>query len=528
MRIPVRNKGFTLVEMAVVVVILGLMAALILPGIFKTIERNRLERGRAGIEALKNEVIGYLSTFSADANKKLPLDSEIDEFRHYLDPWGRPAAYYYDENLLNDSDPSRQSVCEALSTNLSIQKNSEPQINNIAFILVSSGKNMHQETSYAAGPPQLVTYHDHGQPLGQYEYDDLVAYVSLAELKGKVCTGGGGGGPTTITGFSGFAPAGSDGGEIISERTISIPFVGSWDIGGSGLTYDDDSLRLGVGSTGTSRLFSNGCFWYQEDNQRCAEDGGFYGCTLGDGLRVYFTADFSANGDGFTFSMVSAENNTVDSCGGWAGLTTYGPAVVRPTGELLAYAGPGSSGNGLASPKIGVEFDLYSNTGSGDVCWTGSRNDPGSDHVAFTFWGSDTQTCLLLGNSPTWDDNRHGAQPPPGTSPQNPGPTQDTSNGMVHTALKSQSIHFRYEVHVAQNGDYTLRAWVDNSADPGVDFKNTASDYDHNTNPPTFTMEPTFNAADSTALERIILGFTQATGGAVQDIEISNFELAFR
>ncbi len=533
MNIRTRNKGFTLVEMAVVVVILGLMAALILPGIFKTIERNRLERGRAGIEALKNEAIGYVASFSADADKKLPPDTATDfqNFRYYLDPWKKNVVYYYDENLLNDSDPSRQSVCEALGTNLSIQKNSDPQINNIAFILVSSGKNMNQETSYAVGPPgppQLVTYYDYGHPLGQYEYDDLVAYVSLAELKGKVCTGGGGGGATTISGFSGFAPAGSDEGAIYNERNSLI-----WgQVGGSGLSLSSDkgTLHLGVDSSGSnSRRFTNGCFWYQDDEEmeNCSIESGRYGCTLGDGLRAYFTATFSNTGDGFTFSIISAATNTTSSCGGWDELFPLGATIGRPTGELLAYAGPGISSEGILAPKIGLEFDIYQNTGS-SICQPNSRQDPDSEHIAFLFWGRETAggwltpwwSCIGLDAISTWDDNRHG-EGGESSNPQNP--------LIVHAlqgSLRGDTIFFRYEIEVDDaSAEYTLKSWVATN-DPGGDFKNVTSDY--STVPADYSLTQALSSADHDSLKRIIFGFTQATGREIQDIVISNFELAFK
>ena len=69
---------------------------------------------------------------------------------------------------------------------------------------------------------------------------------------------------------------------------------------------------------------------------------------------------------------------------------------------------------GLLPPKMVIEFDTYPNTGTGDICSSGSRNDPdNNNHMALMFWGDNTTgNCTISGtNYPkaTFDDNRHGA-----------------------------------------------------------------------------------------------------------------------
>lgn len=171
------RTGFTLVEMAVVIVIMGLIAALILPGVFRTIERNKLERGRNAVTALKNEVVGYVVV-----NKQLP--ENLSPFSGRVDPWGRNVVYY--PGILSDIG-----ICNQTSTTLRIQKTTTGTTRaNIAFVLVSTGENMHQETGYISGPPQIATYYDQGvtdAAFPGYEYDDIVEYVSLFELIGKAC-----------------------------------------------------------------------------------------------------------------------------------------------------------------------------------------------------------------------------------------------------------------------------------------------------------------------------------------------------
>lgn len=226
MKIRSYSKGFTLVEMAVVVVILGLMAALILPGIFKTIERNRLERGRAGIEALKNEVIGYAR---ATANKVLP--ELIEGFRHERDPWGNRADYHFDPAL------TTASICDASSTQLSIQRAGSSAIADIAFVVVSSGKNMNFETTPSPPSttlPYTVIYHDLGvqdASFPGYEFDDIIAFVSLNELKGSVCN----------TPASSATPPGNPAVHLTFDTALDVadPLIDAFGTGASTVTMAD-------------------------------------------------------------------------------------------------------------------------------------------------------------------------------------------------------------------------------------------------------------------------------------------------
>lgn len=179
------NKGFTLVEMAVVVVILGLMAALILPGIFRTIERNRLEKGRAAMTALKNEVIGYVIT---STNSTLPTDLSL--FSGQFDQWGQEVVYVRGLDV---------NICNQNATDLEVQKigTSAMTAQHIAFALIGRGKNMVVQTRCNGADcvsgrlAGTVTIFDQGSTnataFPDYEYDDIVEYVGLLELIGKAC-----------------------------------------------------------------------------------------------------------------------------------------------------------------------------------------------------------------------------------------------------------------------------------------------------------------------------------------------------
>ena len=97
-------------------------------------------------------------------------------------------------------------------------------------------------------------------------------------------------------------------------------------------------------------------------------------CAFGPGFNAFFVFQFASGstGDGFTFAFFNGNNNNKSSVGGYAG-----------SGELLGYAGnsyvssgyylDGQGGRGIQPPKVAVEFDPYSNPGTGSVCWSGQQ-----------------------------------------------------------------------------------------------------------------------------------------------------------
>jgi hypothetical protein len=152
-------------------------------------------------------------------------------------------------------------------------------------------------------------------------------------------------------------------------------------------------------------------------------------CEFGRGIRAFFTFAVTAGseGDGFIFSIVNGENNSINSVGG-----------DTQQSELLGYAGDSrtaappadpafldGSGQGLQAPKIGLEFDTRVNYSaefektqkfcSGDDLKPDTRNDPLSSDkhaVQYVFWGKDIPIdvgCRPTASRKTYDDNRHDA-----------------------------------------------------------------------------------------------------------------------
>lgn len=103
-------RGFTLIEIMVVVVIIGLLAVLILPNVFGRVEEARVAKAKSDIQGIETALTMfkldnyvYPSTdLGLNALVQKPNDPTIRNWKEggYLkriskDPWGNPYQYVY-------------------------------------------------------------------------------------------------------------------------------------------------------------------------------------------------------------------------------------------------------------------------------------------------------------------------------------------------------------------------------------------------------------------------------------------------
>jgi hypothetical protein len=303
-------------------------------------------------------------------------------------------------------------------------------------------------------------------------------------------------------------------------------------------------------------------------------------CDFGTGFRAYFefrflTTDTSANstdrGDGFTFAVINGTNND--------GTRRGGPGS-GSMGELMCYAGSGNTTDqyGLRSPKMAIEYDTYGNTGAmvSNGCSSGRADPNNLNHMALMFWGDNKTgncgagctSCLQA----SYDDNVHGIctsgctnpGPPNSTSGDGTGGYCQRTGGKVgsYNWMEDGQTHLaRVEVTRATSAvggtyAYNIKAWIDCEAVCITDgssctnccsgtscnsctayeinnFQNIFDQYYDSANPRPWSAPPKINrtvqlsAADHANFNKILFGFTEGTGGAVQNILISNFRIYF-
>ncbi|MEN6319922.1 MAG: hypothetical protein ABFD82_14355 [Syntrophaceae bacterium] len=351
-----------------------------------------------------------------------------------------------------------------------------------------------------------------------------------------------------ISGFAGMTPKTQPGSSFVQVDT-------------SGTT-----ASLGGGESGKF-----GALWYSGG----VTQGNCYNgkCDFGSGFRAFFVFQFQCPpsgscGDGFTFAFFNGgvDNNgvTINNQNAVGGDTNRG--------ELMGYAGDsryydsigmlqyldGRGGRGIQPPKMAVEFDPYSNPGIGSICSSDSRVDGTRNHIAYVFWGDNTDSsCTSTIGRNTYDDNRHNNGADTSTEPRNsrrPSDGADSSYFNASTLWPTQTnwllsnsptniYAFRIEVTRAttkntnNNYLYSINSWIKQcTISDCSDVITTYSGYDntkiaYNISKPTDLPNPARTIELSQPLHgyfnTFYFGWTAASGGATENVLLSNFKMNF-
>ncbi|MDY7000489.1 MAG: prepilin-type N-terminal cleavage/methylation domain-containing protein [Thermodesulfobacteriota bacterium] len=356
------KKAFTLVELAIVLVIIGLIAVLIFPAITDFIKFGKKTEAKDFLTQVKDKIIGF-----ALMNKRLPTG--LSEIGVSKDPYGNDIFYNPDSGLTSGD------LCDETSTNLDVdevdQGGATTTFDDIAFVVASFGRNNHQEFVGTETSPTVTIYDPRywpsapGYGAGEYDqYDDIVEYVSLAYLRNKICT--------NITNQS-LNPYGSDVSfaqnmDDFNNEDVANPYGQGPGEGTVKINLEEGTVELG-GEVADDR----GCLWYQGDNAEGNCSSGK--CEINYGVRAYFTFKYTtvdtsaSSGDirsGFTFALIDGDANLSTVCGS--------------PGLYMGYAG--ASTDPILPRKMAVEVDTYPNPAS-------PLYDPDNNHIAFVYYDGD-------------------------------------------------------------------------------------------------------------------------------------------
>lgn len=94
-------KGFTLIELLIVIVILGLLASIVAPGMFSKVDSSKVKTAEAQMKLLQSSLDTYrldLGSYPPNLDALLKSDNPRWDGPYFpqaipLDPWGNPYVY---------------------------------------------------------------------------------------------------------------------------------------------------------------------------------------------------------------------------------------------------------------------------------------------------------------------------------------------------------------------------------------------------------------------------------------------------
>ena len=96
---PCKARGFSVVELLLVVTIILIVAAIAIPNLVSAIDLARVGRAVADINTLEEEIALYQSI-----NNVFPDDLSQVGYGNYLDPWGNPYQYVNHATMMGNGE----------------------------------------------------------------------------------------------------------------------------------------------------------------------------------------------------------------------------------------------------------------------------------------------------------------------------------------------------------------------------------------------------------------------------------------
>jgi len=212
------RKGFSLVEMAVVLVIFGLVMASASSILTLFVNKSGAERTRRMIEANKNTLFSiaaseqnpYFQVTATDDAWADQVNAGIQFLSYPQDAYGRdfllifdPALSYTDSNDQLDYSP----ICGADHTGITVricrssgtlatvcdEASEYAEVRDVAFVIVSGSVNKNIQTALGGTANAVTVYYQGQDGVDEYtpdfaraeKYDDIVDWVTLPELRVK-------------------------------------------------------------------------------------------------------------------------------------------------------------------------------------------------------------------------------------------------------------------------------------------------------------------------------------------------------
>lgn len=180
-----KNRGFTLIELAIVLIILGILVGVGAGMLGISIKTNKFDKSRKIVEEAKEAIIGF-----SVKNMRLPTKTEFSNIAKDTDAWGRTLVYIPDDANITgsaniDLTGDINICCGNATTDLAVNDRKQGTDNykkDIAFVVLSRGENGVQDTANTTHTIDGNSYFTMIiEEIGP-SYDDIVEYVSLNQL----------------------------------------------------------------------------------------------------------------------------------------------------------------------------------------------------------------------------------------------------------------------------------------------------------------------------------------------------------